>query len=466
MLYALLRSVAGIALRWFYSRIDAEGLERIPATTPALLAVNHPNALVDALVVAWVCPRRIVLTAKATLFSNPLFGAFLRVMGVVPLIRSRDVADLNSPSDARRNAQAFGALNDALARGRAVMIFPEGITGDHPTLAPLRTGAARIALQARDAGLRGLSIMPVGLTFERKDAPRSRVFVQVGEPIDVDDWPRFDDRSDVLALTAEIERRLRAVTLNFETPDDAVRDRALASVLARLFRGTQVAPQVWRPHTPLADQVAIARRIEDARGRLTGAPEPVRDRVDALLVRLARFRESLAQHLLAIEDLEIAVDVPAGAWFVVREFSVVLVAGPFAVWGWLNHWLPFNLARVIAMHSIESAAEPAMRTIVSGVALVALFYGAQGALVVAAVGAPAAAFYLASLPIAAELNFYLRARLTRAVRRARAYFRFRREPELQARLGQELQWLRTEALAIDGILTSWVQEPAIDRWNG
>src|SRR5437660_12012067 len=65
MLFVLLRSVAGIALRWFYSRIDVEGLEKIPPTAPVLLAVNHPNALVDALVVAWISPRRMVLTARA-----------------------------------------------------------------------------------------------------------------------------------------------------------------------------------------------------------------------------------------------------------------------------------------------------------------------------------------------------------------------------------------------------------------
>src|SRR5437764_15485923 len=108
MLFALLRSVAGIALRWFYSRIDAEGLEKIPPSTPVLLAVNHPNALVDALVVAWVSPRRMVLTARATLFSNPVSAAFFRAAGVVPLMRRQEVRSLRSSGDARRKARAVG----------------------------------------------------------------------------------------------------------------------------------------------------------------------------------------------------------------------------------------------------------------------------------------------------------------------------------------------------------------------
>src|SRR5213075_1845524 len=134
-------------------------------------------------------------------------------------------------------------------------IFPEGITGDYAELQPLRTGVARIALQARDAGVRQLAIVPIGLTFERKDAPRSRVFAQVGLPIDVDGWAPGATDENARALTAELDRRLRAVTLNFESADVSERDRALAAQLARLFRSSQAAPPVWQPHAPLGEQV-------------------------------------------------------------------------------------------------------------------------------------------------------------------------------------------------------------------
>src|SRR5207249_550750 len=97
--------------------------------------------------------------------------------------RSRSTHSTTS-SCVMRNARAFGALRDVLRRRGAVVIFPEGISHDNPWLAPLRTGAARIALEARDeGGVEGLYIVPIGLTFERKDAPRTRVLVQVGDAI-------------------------------------------------------------------------------------------------------------------------------------------------------------------------------------------------------------------------------------------------------------------------------------------
>jgi len=453
VLYVLLKALSGISLRWFYSRIDAEGIEKIPSG-PVLLAVNHPNALVDSLVVAWVCSRRIRFTGNAQLFKNPIQGAFLRSAGAVPLIRKKDIAEVHSEADARRNTQAFDELTNALREGSAVMIFPEGITGDHTALAPLRTGTARIALQARAAGVRNLSVVPVGLTFERKDTPRTRVFVQVGDAIDIDGWPRSSDDSDARMLTDELQRRLRAVTLNFETSTEAAETRALASQLARLLRGTHATPEVWQPHTPLSDHVAIARRIETLRGQLGGASPDVRRRVDELLRRLSAFREDLAKHGVMIEDLEISLDVRPGTWFVIRELLVALVAGPFALWGWLNHLIPFNVARVLAMRDIESAADPAMNTILNGISLALVFYAVQGGIVFRVLGAGFGVAYLVSLPVAADVNFYLRARLARVVRRARAYLRFRSNRELRRRLTQELEWLRAEAVAVDAMLSA------------
>ena len=453
MLYHLLSAISAVALRWFYSRIDVEGIERIPKRGPTILAVNHPNAMVDALVVGVVCPRPIRFTANAQSFRNPLAGVFLRAAGVVPLMRVKDAVALGEAADRSRNAAAFDALIAALRDGGITMIFPEGVTGDWPQLAPLKTGAARIAFQAHDAGVRGLRIVPVGLTFERKDVPRSRVFVQVGEPIDVDSWPRDEAGTDAKELTAEIDRRLRAVTLNFETSDAAERDRALAAQIARIFRGVGAVPAVWQ-RPSLANEVAITRRIDDAQARLTQASPATRERAAALLDRLSKFRAELGQRGMAVEDVEISLSVREGAWFTVREVAVIALAGPVAIWGWLNHLIPFHVARAVALRSVETAADPAMRTINIGLALVLLLYAAQGAIVAALFGLVPAIVYVLSLPIAADVNFRFRPRLARAIRRARTWLRFKAEPRLQQRLAGELAGLRAEAIGVEDALTT------------
>jgi 1-acyl-sn-glycerol-3-phosphate acyltransferase len=449
MLYALLRAVAGIALRWFYRRIDVEGLERLPRTGPTLFVVNHPNALVDAMLVGWAIPRRVVLTAKAPLFEQWFLARLLHSVGVVPLVRSSDVrgAELRQAPDPQRNARSFGALRSVLRRGGAVMIFPEGTSHDLPSLAPLRTGAARIALDARDeAKVRGLHIVPIGLTFERKEAPRTRVLVQVGEAIDVDAW-RYDGDSPATKLTDEIDEKLRAVTLNYATDNDAARVRALATLLAASAE-SELSP-VGHARSLRVD-VAVARRIGQARLALSRTTDvQLRQRADSLVDALAEYLEALARHRVALEDLSLSSEGRYAAPFVLREAWIIGLGGPVALWGLINHWIPFHAARIMARRSVESAADPAMRTIVAGAALVLAFYVAQGLAVGLLFGGLAALLYVASLPLAADVNFVLRERLSAALRRARTYFLFRGRPKLQERLQSDLQRLRADALELE-----------------
>ena len=75
MLYRILRYIARIALRWFYRDVEIIGLERLPREGPLLVASNHPNALVDALVMSGA---RFVKTLRYNLKkSRPLACAVL-----------------------------------------------------------------------------------------------------------------------------------------------------------------------------------------------------------------------------------------------------------------------------------------------------------------------------------------------------------------------------------------------------
>src|ERR1041385_7421697 len=116
MIYSALRWIAGVALHWFYGDIRVIGREKIPRNVPLLIAVNHPNALVDSLVVGWLMPRRVVMTAKATLLGNPFIAVLFRALGVVPLRRARDEASApdGQQPDPARNASAFREMLQVL----------------------------------------------------------------------------------------------------------------------------------------------------------------------------------------------------------------------------------------------------------------------------------------------------------------------------------------------------------------
>src|ERR1041384_4770224 len=91
--------------------------------------------------------------------------------------RTEDLRPLRPPSllprgrGGRRRGHAGGSL----------ALVPEGKSHSDPALQPLKTGAARIVLEAERKlpGL-GVRIVPVGLLFDRKGKFRSRALVQVG----------------------------------------------------------------------------------------------------------------------------------------------------------------------------------------------------------------------------------------------------------------------------------------------
>jgi glycerol-3-phosphate O-acyltransferase/dihydroxyacetone phosphate acyltransferase len=457
-LYALLRLVTGVALRWFYRDVRIRHADRVPRDdTPLLLAVNHPNALVDALLIGWTLPRQITITAKATLFENRLLGWFLRTAGVVPLRRASDerqrlarqrlttatVAE-SERVDRARNIEAFRAILERLEQGGAVLIFPEGKSHDEPALARLRTGPARIALQAqREGRVRSLTILPIGLVFERKEAPRSRVLVDVGDPLDVGQWiTATTGTREVEALTEEIERRLREVTLNYATTEEAMRTRGLARVLASLLG----EPRPVGADRALEDEIELERRLEQARRLLEGeeADPALRARAERLLGRVATFERRLLAERIPVDEVAIPIQRRHGARFVLRELGILAGAGPIALWGRVNHWIPFRLARALGERDMTSRDQPAMRTIVAGLVLVLLFYVLAIVVVARAAGVLAAVAYLVSLPIAADADLRFTERMRHARQRMRAYVRFRRRPELREQLCAEHVWLSSE----------------------
>jgi 1-acyl-sn-glycerol-3-phosphate acyltransferase len=268
MIYRPLRWITGIALHWFYGNIRVVGKERIPTRGPLLIAVNHQNALVDSLIVGWVMPRRIAMTAKATLADNPLIAFLFRVLHVVPLRRVSDEARKanGSPNDRARNHEAFREIIELLGQCRAVLIFPEGKSHNELGLEPLKTGLARLALKARDeAAIRGIRILPLGLVFEDKGTPGTAVGARIGEPIEMDTW----SGANHTVLTEEIADRLRAVSEEAGLPPKEYnsREQSRDSIAERF-----ISLAAWWGRLTHQAPVRLARSI--AVSRSTNADQP------------------------------------------------------------------------------------------------------------------------------------------------------------------------------------------------
>lgn len=92
MAYRLLAWFLRTITRVFFRQIEIVGLEHVPTTGPVLFAGNHPNSLIDPILIITTCGRKVHFAAKAQLFAGRLMRTVLRGLGAVP-IKRRDEHD-------------------------------------------------------------------------------------------------------------------------------------------------------------------------------------------------------------------------------------------------------------------------------------------------------------------------------------------------------------------------------------
>ena len=296
----------------------------IPADGPVLLVANHPNALIDPVVVTAAAGRPVRWLGKSTLVFNPVIGWLFRAVGTIPVYRRQDDA-----SQMGRNAETFSAAVQALEGGSVVALFPEGISHDAPALAPLKTGAARLALQAARAMGHSIPIIPVGVIYRDASSFRSPAGVVIGPPIAWDDLVGRDaeDREAVTVLTERIGDALGEVTRQLDSwSDQSVVEHAAAVVAATTGEST---PPSW-----IARASGIHRLMDD---RQDPALPGLRD-------RLRQHARTL--HRLGITPRQLAGREPTAPLHWWTGWSGPLVA---VLWflGMVWSWVPYRATGIV-----------------------------------------------------------------------------------------------------------------------
>jgi glycerol-3-phosphate O-acyltransferase / dihydroxyacetone phosphate acyltransferase len=313
-----------LSATWF-SHVEVEGLDRFPAA-PVAVAANHANGFVDPVLLRGHLPRPARFLAKATLWRIPLLGRLLSAIGALPVQRSQDSATVD-------NVSTFAAAHEVLRDDGLIALFPEGDVHGDMRLHRVHTGTARIVLGARDSGVRGIQILPVGLVYQDQARARRRALVRIGEPLDVDrfvaEWQAGgkgsggeDDRPAVDELTRRLTGGLRAAAVDYADRDEALTLANAVAIHARATGNGQVTLGVLEP------------RLR----QLAAADE---ERRRAVLDALATYRLRLA--LLGADDQALDRETAPGRAHAFGQIAVVVVLGPVAVPGALVN-LPAYLA--------------------------------------------------------------------------------------------------------------------------
>ena len=425
--------------------MDVIGADRIPRAGPLIVAANHHNALVDGVLLLATLPRRLVSVAKAPLFSNPLIGPFLRLIGALPVHRRQD-----GGSDPARNDALFAASTQALRDGDAILIFPEGVSQPEPLLMPLRTGAARMLLAAEADAAGPVTLLPVGLMFHEPGTFRTGwALIAVGPPVETADHvalARSQPEEAARRLTARLGEALRGLIAEVD-------DR-------ETLRLVEHAERLWREERD-GGAPRDAAASADWRRRATRAYRYLIHHDPAGVEILRGLVERYVKDVEAA-SLHTAVGLrPPGARVVlryaVRQLAILLGGLPLALWGLTSHAVPYWLTWAAAKLLRPEPDVEATYKLVAGLVMYPLAWMVEGWLLGRWGGGwPLALFVVLLIPG----GFFALAwseRLRRLYRESRALLRLLVDRDLGRHLGERRRAILDEM----GRAVARVPEPVL-----
>jgi 1-acyl-sn-glycerol-3-phosphate acyltransferase len=229
--YFILHRLVKITLPLYYRRVRVTGKENLSLDKPVLLAVNHQNAFLDAVLVVYQMKKQAYFLARSDAFKNPVVGKILKGMNVVPIYRAQDGTGV------KNNGEVFNWCYQTLAENKWVLIFPEGTCEPHKHMFSLKKGMARIALGAVEKYPDlDLHIVPVGLNYSDHMGFRSDVWIDYGKPVSVQkvvkEYSGSGDRINV--LTTQVESELRTMVLHLEKEGYEASDATMRRNMAAL----------------------------------------------------------------------------------------------------------------------------------------------------------------------------------------------------------------------------------------
>jgi len=127
---------------------------------PLLIAANHPNSFLDAIILSTLFKRPVHSLARGDAFTKPLYKKILLSLNMFPVYRiSEGVENLES------NYDTFEKCKEIFKNNGIVLIFSEGRCINEWKLRPLKKGTARLAQSSWQEGI-PLKVLPAGINYQ------------------------------------------------------------------------------------------------------------------------------------------------------------------------------------------------------------------------------------------------------------------------------------------------------------
>ena len=219
--YSMLRIFwTDTTIRYSYRKAEVHGMDKLPKDGALILAPNHCNTLMDALVMLRSYKGSTVFGARADMFRRPFIAKLMSFIRILPMVRQRD-----GLRNVLHNNATQEIVVDTLENNVRFCIFPEGKHRTMHSLQTLGKGVSRIAFAANGkfGDKMPVYVVPVGIEYGDYFRYRSTSLVNYGEAINASEFFNqgiFDNDAQAIdAFRQELGEKMSGL-ITF-IPDDA-----------------------------------------------------------------------------------------------------------------------------------------------------------------------------------------------------------------------------------------------------
>lgn len=221
MLFRLIKIPAKVAIKIYCRKVSVNNKDLLSLNGPLLIACNHPNSFLDAVILATIFKKPIYSLARGDSFKNKFISNLLRKLNILPVYRiSEGAENLNN------NYDTFATCRDIFRKNGIVLIFSEGLCINEWKLRSLKKGTARLAFSSWEEGIE-LTILPAGINYHSFKSFGKNVEINFGNTIKLSDLESksFDGRS-VILFNQKLKDALMPLVHHFDSNDiESIRNK-------------------------------------------------------------------------------------------------------------------------------------------------------------------------------------------------------------------------------------------------
>ena len=212
-LYYLFKLYIKTSFLFYCKKIKVSGTRNIPKEDAVLFLANHPNGVIDPILIAASTKRPVNFLVQAGVFKNNTITTIFGWLGMLPVYRIRD-----GRKQLAKNNLIFEKCRKLFKEHKTLLIFPEGTHSKKRYIRTLNKGFTRIVFGALDdnPNIR-IHIVPIGITYQDSSIYPSGVSVNYGNPIFVSEYYNGTEVfKSAIALKKKVAKELKKLSVHID----------------------------------------------------------------------------------------------------------------------------------------------------------------------------------------------------------------------------------------------------------